>query len=199
MSAFERLLTLVEERPLSQSLAAALRIATAIKDDELASWIRLELMGYLADNPAMREDVVVPEYRRVPGEWYDDFGRRFAIDDPNLGFFNELRLRQGIAELEGIVLSSGLLAIRPLEFSEMIRTNLKVEVSTFRFGPSSVRQVLMNIKVHLLDRLASRRDTIDSLPATHVAHEADILQLKPSLYGVGIDLKALWRRMSSKK
>ncbi len=67
MTTLERLLTLVEDQPLSRSLPTALRIATGIGDEQLASWIRLELMGYLAENPAMNQDTVVPEYRGVPG------------------------------------------------------------------------------------------------------------------------------------
>jgi len=76
LSTFDRLLSLVEEQPLSRSLPAAIRIATTIGDEELACWIRLELMGYLADNPAMTYHTVVPEYRSVAVEWRDDYRRR---------------------------------------------------------------------------------------------------------------------------
>ena len=63
MSAFDQLLTIVEEQPLSRILPVALRIATSIADEELTSRIKLELLGYLADNPEMKEDTIVPEYR----------------------------------------------------------------------------------------------------------------------------------------
>lgn len=197
MSAFERLLTLVEEQTLSRSLPVALRVALAIADEEWASWIRLELMGYLADNPAMKADTVVPEYRGVPGLWYDDYGRALALNDPSLEFINELRLRPGVAELEGIAAGTGTLAMRPTEFSEIIRNNLHVEVSVFQFRPSSVSQILTNIKVHLLDHLASRRGQISAIPDIQVPQKTEILQLKPSVYGISIDLKALWRRVFS--
>lgn len=199
VSAFERLLTLVEEQPLSRSLPAALRIATTIADEEWASWIKLELMGYLPDNPAMKKDTVVPEYRGVPGLWYDDYGRTLALDDPDLAFINELRLRQGIAELEGIAAGTKPLAMRPTEFSEIIRNNLNVEVSVFQFRPSSVSQVLTNIKVRLLDRLARQREKISAIPDIQVPQAGEILQIKPSIYGVSIDLKALWRRVFGTK
>jgi len=197
VSAFERLLTLVEEQTLSRSLPVALRVALAIADEEWASWIRLELMGYLADNPAMKADTVVPEYRGVPGLWYDDYGRALALNDPSLEFINELRLRPGVAELEGIAAGTGTLAMRPTEFSEIIRNNLHVEVSVFQFRPSSVSQILTNIKVHLLDHLASRRGQISAIPDIQVPQKTEILQLKPSVYGISIDLKALWRRVFS--
>lgn len=199
MGTFERLLTLVEEQPLSRSLPVAFRIATSIGDKELASWIKLELMGYLSDNPEMKEDIIVPEYRMVPGQWYDDYGRVLAINDPNLEFINEYRMRQGVAELEGVASGTKPLVVRPVEFSEIIRSNLHVEVSIFRFRPSSVSQVLTNIKVRLIDRLAVRREKISAIPDIQVREEEEILQIKPSLYGVSINLKALWRRLFKTK
>jgi hypothetical protein len=195
---FERLLTLIEEQPLSRSLPTALRVATTIGDEELVSWIRLELMGYVADNPAMREDVVVPEYRGVPGQWYDDYGRALMLSDPGLGFINELRLRHGVAELEGIATGTGLLAIRAPEFSEIIRESLKVHVTVFRFRPSSVSQVLTNVRGRVLDKLASCRENIRDLPNGDVAPQPEVLELKPSFHGMTVDLKALWRRLSGK-
>lgn len=194
MNTFERLLTVVEEQPLSRSLPAALRIATAIGDAELASWIRLELMGYLSDNPAMTEHTVVPEYRSVAGQWRDDYGRPLVVNDPNLGFINETRLRLGVSELEGIAGGTRMLAMRLTDFSEMIRKHLDVQVTVFEFRPSSVSQVLTNVKVQLLDQLAGRREAIAALPETSTAQESEILQLKPNMYGVSVDLKALWRR-----
>ncbi len=195
MSTLERLLSIVEEKPLSRSLPTALRIATTIGDDELASWIRLELMGYLPDNPTMTQQTVVPEYRSVAGQWRDDYGRPLVLEDPNLGFINETRLKPGVAELEGIAGGTSMLAMRLTDLSEIIRKHLNVEVTIFEFRPSSVNQVLTNVKVRLLDRLASRREAIAALPEVHISQQPEILQLKPSIYGMSIDLKALWRRV----
>jgi hypothetical protein len=193
MTAFERLLTLVEEKPLSISLLAALQIAKSIADEELTSWIKLELMGYFSDNPTMNEDTMVPEYREVYGVWYNDYGQELVVN-PDFEFINGVRLRFGVPELEGLAAGTQPQAVRLLSLAEIIRNSLKVEVSVFRFQPSSVNQVLTNIKVHLLDRLASRRERISATPNIPVAQEAEIFQIKPSIYGVSIDLKALWRR-----
>jgi hypothetical protein len=195
VSAFDQLLNIVEEQPLSRSLAVALRIATSIEDEELTSSIKLELMGYLAANPEMKEDTIVPEYRAVPGQWYDDYGLVLALNDLDLAFINEFRLRHGVAELEGIAAGTKPLVIRPVEFSEIIRNNINVEVSVFKFRPSSVSQVLTNSKVHLIDRVVSQREKISAIPEIQVPQETEILQIKPNIYGVGIDLKALWRRL----
>lgn len=195
MSTFERLLSIVEEQPLNRSLLAALRVATAIGDEELASWIRLELMGYIPDNPAMTQHTVVPEYRSVAGQWRDDYGRPLVLDDPDLTFINETRLRLGVAELEGIAGGTGMLTMRLTDFSEIIRNHLRVEVTVFEFRPSSVSQVLTNVKVQLLEQLATRREAIAALPDIQTSQEPEILHLKPSIYGMSIDLKALWRRV----
>jgi hypothetical protein len=142
LSVFDQLLTIVGEQPLSRSLLVALRIAPSIADEELTSWIKLELMGYLADNPEMKEDTIVPEYRAVPGLWYDDYDLVLALDDPDLAFINEFRLRHGVAELEGIAVGTKILVARPAEFSEIIRKNLNVVVSVFKFRPSMVPPIV---------------------------------------------------------
>ena len=199
MSAFDRVLKTAEEQPLSKSLPAALRLANAAGDDALVSWIRLELMGYLSGTPAMRDDTVVPEYRSVGGQWFDEYGRGLVLDDPDLGFINEFRLRQGVAELEGIAGATGMMTIRPTEFAEIIRRDLRVEVSIFRFHPSAVSQVLTNIRTQLLDRLVASRERLSAIKGAEVPQEAEVLELKPSFYGVTVDLKALWRRLMSRK
>jgi hypothetical protein len=194
MDSFKKLLSIAEEQALSRSLPAALRIATTIADEKWASWIKLELIGYFRDNPELKEDSGVPEYRGVVGVWYDHYGRPLVVDNPNLAFINEIRLRHGVIELEGMATSAGPLAMRAMDFSEIIRNSLKVEVSVFQIQPSLVKQILTNIKVQLLDRIAQQREKISAIPDVQIPREAEILQLKPSIYGVGIDLKALWRR-----
>jgi len=195
VNSFEKLLAVVEQQPLSQSLPRALLIATRIDDEELGRWIRLEVMGYFADNPALTVETVVPEYRSVSGQWYDDFGRALAINDPGLAFINEIRLRPGVAELEGVAAGTESLAMRPTEFSEIIRRDLKVEVSLFRFRPSSVKQVLTNIKVQSMDQIERRREKIAAIPEIPEVPATEVFHLKPGAYGMSVDLKALWRRL----
>ena len=195
MDPFHTLLSIAEEQALSRSLPAALRDSTAISDEQLASWIKLELMGYLNTNPENKPHTVVPEYRDIPGLWSDDYGRVLMLDQPDLAFINHIRLRQGVTEFEGIATGSGTLAMREMEFAEIIRANLGTELSTYQFSPDSVKQVLTNIKVQLLDRIAQQREKIKALPVSSVLQQTEILQLKPTIYGVGIDLKALWRKM----
>jgi hypothetical protein len=199
MNMFDRVLKAAEEQPLSKILPAALRLANSADDEALASWIRLELMGYVPGNPTMRDDTVVPEYRGVGGQWFNEYGRRLVIEDPDLGFINELRLRQGVAELEGFASATAMLAAQPTEFSEIIRRELHVEVNIFRYHPSAISQVLTNIRIQLLDRLAASREKLSAVKDAEMPQEPEIFQLKPSFYGITVDLKALWRRLWSKK
>ena len=172
-----------------------LGLARAIGDENLATWVKLEVMGYHPENPAARQSVEVPEYRSVAGHWYDDYDRQFIVDDPRLSFINSYRLPHGVAELHSLATAAGPLSVRPLEFSEVIRKGLNVEVSVFRFRAGAVSQVIANIRLQLLERLAERREKLTALPEVQKPTESESLQLKPGMYGVSVDLKALWRQL----
>jgi hypothetical protein len=195
VNGFESLLAVIEEQPLSRSLPRVLSTAITIGADDLACWTKLELMGYFPENPAMTDEVVVPEYRSVAGAWFDDFGRMFLLENPDLHFVNELRLRHGVAELEGLATATGPLSMRELNNAAVIRETLKVQVTTFEFDPRSISQVLTNIRVHLLDRVSAYRGEIAPLRVTREAVEPEVFKLAPEFYGVSVDLKALWRRL----
>ena len=199
MAGYGRLIARVSDEPLSRSLPTVLTAADSIGDDDLARLIRLELGGYVAENPAMSEDAVVPEYRAVPGNWYDDFGRMFLVKDPKLDFVNVIRLRHGVAELEGFNTAIGPLAAHEPAYAEVIREGLNVEVSVFQFQVSSVAQVLSNIRVHVLDELASRREAFKDAQLETRDKSGEILLVKPQFYGVGVDLRALWRHVFGAK
>jgi hypothetical protein len=196
---FDRLIEEVHRRPLSASLPKVLRLAEAIGDSALATWVRLELLGYLSSNPAMTERTMVPEYRTVGGQWFDTYGRPLLITDPNLAFINETRLRSSVLELEGFVGTTEILAIQIPDHSALIRDNLGVEVTTFRFSPTAVSQVLANIKAHLLDCLVAIESSLESALESMraVVQDDEILELRPNVWGIGVNLKALWRKWRS--
>ena len=60
----KKLLQQIDSLSISAAVARGLRIAEATGALDIANWCRLELAGYWASNPAMNEQVVVPEYRR---------------------------------------------------------------------------------------------------------------------------------------
>src|SRR4030043_1349614 len=82
-------------KSLSEILSSVLILSKKIKDKELEEWTQLEMSGYVSANPAMTDDVTVPEYRTVPGQYNDIYGRPLIITDPKLQFVNEYRLRPG--------------------------------------------------------------------------------------------------------
>ncbi len=196
MSGFDQVVKLTEEEPLSRSLPAALRLAASLPDPAWASWLRLEVMGYFNDNPSMQEGTVVPKYRSVPGEWHDEHGRPLVLTDPQLGFVNQIYLRYGVAELESVAArAQGTVAMRLPDQAQLIREALKVEVSIFQFRPSSVAQVLTNIRLTALEHLWERKGVL-ATPAAEgkLEKQDDIFFFKPAFWGVGFDAKALWRR-----
>jgi hypothetical protein len=68
-----------------------------------------------------------------------------------------------------------------------------------RLTPLPAPRVLARIRSHLLDRLAEHATRFGFSPEPASTTEPEIFQLKPTLYGVGVDLKALWRRLSGRK
>jgi AbiTii len=195
----EELLRHAQNSPLSSSLPVVLREETASGDEALAKWARLELLGYYADNPAMTKEIRVPEYRIIRGQWFDMYRRPLVIVDPGLEFINEIPLRAGVLELENFIGTNEGITISMPEYVEMLHDKLHVEVNVFRFTPRTVEQVLAGIKAQLLDRLATRPHKLSQAgPSISPVAEGEILRLQPNLYGVGIDLKALWKRLRSR-
>lgn len=143
----------------------------------------------------MSDDIEVPDYRRVAGQWKDDFGNVLVIPDQNLSFLNGFPLRHAIVELEAIQQAKQALGLRHPGSSGIIREELHVEVSTFWFNPSSVRAVLPAIRTQASDRLMVHRSVLNHLKAAAKSVEPDIVELRPNFYGVGVNLRALWRRL----
>jgi hypothetical protein len=193
---YDQLMKSIEELPLGKALQKTLRVAQELKDNEFEKWIRLELHGYWNTNSALTEEVVVPEYRTVAGYYTDDYGRQLVLSDPKAGFINETRLRFGVIEMEGMIGAKGPLAFRAPQFTEIIRDELGVEVTTFNFSPKAVPPVLEAIRTGLFDSLMSRRDKIQGYDIqSEESRTEDVIQLKPNIYGIGVDLKALWRKL----
>jgi AbiTii len=137
---YDELIENAHKLPLSAILPRVLRLAESTADKDFATWVRLELLGYLESNPAMTDKTVVPEYRTVGGQWFDAYGRRLVFENPDLGFINETRLRSGVAELESFVGATGVIAIQIPELSDIIRQNLNVDVTTFVSVPKRFRR-----------------------------------------------------------
>ena len=179
----------------TEPLSKALQLATGLNlDAPFQQWLRLELGGYYSSNSAMTPDVFVPEYRAVAGAHYDWMGRRLVVQ-ADLAFINEIRLRNGVEELEGLLDGRETVVSHDPGMCEMLRDKLGVAVDTFRFSAVHVKGILASIRNEFSIKLNGSEVT----EAPMVEEEADIIQLKPSIYGFGIDLRALWRKLWGSK
>jgi uncharacterized protein (TIGR02391 family) len=146
---------------LSTLLQELLIYAQDAGNSEAAKWAALELGGYFEGNSALTNNIVVPEYRTVVGQYSDRSGRPLVITDSRLAFINEYRLRYSVAELERMEHHSGLLAIDDPKFTEMIRDKLNVEVHQFCFGSQGITGVLSGIRARLIQWLRELRPKDD--------------------------------------
>ena len=188
------LLNDLDSRPLSEALPHILRVAQEIGDSGFEKWIRLELNGYWRNNSAMSENAEVPDYRMVVGQWKDDFGNVLVLPD-ELSYLNEFPLRNALVELEAFQQSKGELGLRHPGSTSILKGELRVDVSTFWFRPSAVRAVLSAIRIEASDRLMERRSALNRLPGGANADEPNIIELRPNFYGIGLNLRALWKRL----
>jgi hypothetical protein len=150
---YQKLLDEAATAPLSQLLPRTLSLAHQTANSDLKEWARLEIDGYFGDNPAMTEDVTVPAYRTVAGQYTDEMGRPLVLRDPKLHFVNEDRLRHGVAELERLATSKQNLVTRDPTRSQMLLEHLGVNVSQFSFHPAEIEGVLGRIRSELISRL----------------------------------------------
>lgn len=186
----------IGRKPLSDSIRSALRLAEQAGDEELRSWCRLELGGYWESNPALTDDTVVPKYRSVVGQHTDIYGRPLVLR-AKLSFINETRLRNGVEELEALRTKQDVIAMHDPSMCDIIREFLEVDVYSFRFSTVHLTGILSAIGMELEDHLAKLTSLQPDTSHPTAPPSEEILELKPNLYGVGIDLRALWRRWKS--
>jgi len=180
-------------KPLSQILPSALILSKQLKIQELGKWIELEMNSYFNSNAALTKEVRVPEYRIVPGQYFDINGRIFIIEDPNLKFVNEYRLRNGVQELEDFSRKETLLTINDPSFTELIKNHFNVEVYAFRFSSTSVIGILTGIRTNLINRLMAvevviEKDVLNNNGQEHTVTYRMIENLHPSIQDVALKL-----------
>jgi len=194
----QRLLRRVRSADLRSVLQEAVAYGRKIHDSDLEKWARLELHGYDESNPAMTDTDEVPAYRTVPGQWRDAAGRVFLVRDSELEFVNRVRIRPGVSQLGELAEARGLVLLDASGEAQVIRDHLKVQIDYFSFTPLAVRSVLFAIRTQLEDRLSAFEPQPAPPPANTLSNPGDIFVLKPSVWGMGIDLRALWRRFRAR-
>ncbi|VAW29961.1 hypothetical protein MNBD_CHLOROFLEXI01-3329 [hydrothermal vent metagenome] len=176
--------------PLSQLLPSMLTLARRLHNQTMENWVRLEMNGYLPENPAMNSDVVIPEYRTIAIQHSDEIGRPLIVNNPTLHFVNEDRIPMGVAELENLAKEPEMLVVRDPTFSKVLREKLGVEVTRFTFQPSAVVGVLSNIRSKLLDWLNEIQPDIEQMISNQENEDLDI-KSKPSWHYTLITVSVL--------
>lgn len=152
-----KLYNAVDSLPLDSLLAGIVSFAQEHNYAELQRWARLELNGYYGHSGMAKTDVV-PEYREISGEHYDEYDRPLVINDPKLQFINSVRLRQGAIELMEYGRANGYLSVRVPAFIGSIREYLGVEVTHFRFNPTEINAVISRIRSVAREKLNDIRN-----------------------------------------
>ncbi|MET4084293.1 uncharacterized protein (TIGR02391 family) [Pedobacter sp. UYP30] len=168
----EEILSKVSELELSAVMPKILTVAKQLNDKDFEKWILLETTGYFNTNPAMTDDIIVPEYRKVPGQYHDKYGRPFIIEDPILFEINNYPIREGVVELEDSSKKEGLLSFRNPFAMDTLRKNLGVEVDSFAFSANSLKTVINEIRNYIINWLINKqKETSNSLYALEINPE----------------------------
>lgn len=187
----------LDTAPLSRSLERSLRVAAENTDAEFEHWLKMESFGYLESNPAHSKTDTVPAYRNVIGQYHNAYGQVLRLADPALGFVNENSARWGVAELEEFYRVGDYISVFDAVMSAVLREHTGFEAEQFRFDPRQFARTFSAIRVQLAAFLipyAKPSPADSAAPPARISGE--IIVLKPSFMGMGIDLRALLRRIS---
>ena len=170
------ILETASKKELSSLMTDALTVSKLIKDKEFEKWILLETGGYFNTNPALTNEIRVPEYRRLPGQYHDKFGRPLIINDPELfQLISNYPVLEGIAELEGFAKKDGFLTFRNPKSTQFLKEKLNVDVDTFTFSAPSTNAVLSEIKNKLISTLIDIQESLlgetDEFPQLDIPKE----------------------------
>lgn len=171
--------------PLSEVLPQLLMLARDLQHEELERWTQLELRGYFATNPAMTDETEVPEYRGVTGVWYDDHTQPLIIqDDPELShLLNSYRLRNGVAELEGMSRANTDHSIFDQALPSVLREQLHFNARHFMFLSREVAGVLAEIRSRAIEWLSAVKHLVpkDS-PSIEAPKTAEVAALSATVF-----------------
>lgn len=189
---------ILEIEPLSKALQRTLRLAHEHGASELATWLQLEIGGYYDSNSAMNSTITVPKYRTVVGAHFNLYGQRLQLQ-PDLSFVNEMRLREGVEALESIRDTRQTVVLQDPTMIRLIAQHLKVEVATFHFDSVELVQVLSQIRAELFSKAQALANAPSKRKTAKSGDTEEILILKPTIHGIGVDLRALWRKATRGK
>jgi|AntAceMinimDraft_17_1070374.scaffolds.fasta_scaffold86530_2 hypothetical protein len=144
----------MKEPSVTEILEKVLNIARSHHDDEIIKWVSLELEGYHDSNQYLTDDVIVPKYREIPGQWHDHYGKTLIVPPEAPQELNLNRLRHAVPELEELFNSNKTpLVLLDNRGAAIIQKYFNVTVHRFIFGKSSLAAVLNSIKQEAIRRV----------------------------------------------
>jgi AbiTii len=135
----------------SHVLQQLLRLAQIVGNAEVEHWVRLELFGYGPEGGMKKGVDIVPEYRAVMGQYYDDYGRALRLPS-HYHFVNSYRFRYGVAMLEEWSKKTEMQSIADSTFTELIEEEFKVKVTQFSFNPVGIVEIVSAIRNRAMDK-----------------------------------------------
>lgn len=153
----------VTEVELSTILPKVLTVAKQLNDKEFEKWLLLETSGYFDTNPALTNEVVVPFYRNVTGQYKDRYNRPLVIEDPKLHFINTYSLRESVVELEDYSKKTGSISFENPRVNQFIKDEFGIIVHTFLFNPGAVKPILNEIRNKVINWLMEKHKEISSV------------------------------------
>ena len=149
---YDEIIELAKKEKLSHIMPELIHFADEVGEIELKNWLLLEYNGYYNKNEALKDSKEVPDYRQVPGQFFDFYNQPLIIEDADFSFINILKLRNGVAELENYK-EDKFYQITDPKLNNVIFKYLKVKVHYFSFHGSTVLPILTSIRSTLLTKL----------------------------------------------
>jgi uncharacterized protein (TIGR02391 family) len=111
--------------------------------------------------------VRVPDYRKVAGQWYNEYRQLIIIEDPELaGLVNNYHIREGAAEMEQFAENGKLLQLKNPGVQNMLKEKLSIEVEYFVYNSKSLLNILTEIRTRLINWLLEKQKEIISNSTT---------------------------------
>jgi hypothetical protein len=189
-SEVKNLLGDLAESPLRESLRRAQILAQRSEKPDFAAWCQLELDGYSSFVSSNTRDTVVPVYRTVKGQHTDVTGTPLVVSSGQTFF--EVRLSNGVEELEILPASGDTVAIHDPQMCDLVKQEHNVEVYWYRFSTLQLFSIFSAIRVALWTKL-SELDPVEMPQALLIARE-DVMESIPNIDLFGFNLRAFWRR-----
>jgi hypothetical protein len=154
----------ISTSPLSEILPILIRLANEINNIDLKRWASLELAGYYNTNPEYTKEATIPEYRKVPGRYYNAFGQYLNITNTEQRDITQYIIPSGVPELERYSKSqSDVLKVESPKTNDLIKKLYNFDAMYYIFTPASIEGILGAIRLKAIDWLREIKPQIDAL------------------------------------